>query len=347
MSGNLRRHAADMAAHGQSLWYDGISRGMLLSGELDRLVAEGVTGLTTNPSIFRDAVSGGDEYDRDIASAKLMRVSPEDTYEQIVAQDVGMAAAILAGVHHDTDGADGFVSMGISPLLERTDEMVLAAVRMLFLVGRSPNVMVKVPSTPEGIAAGRELLQRGVHVNFTLLFSVEAYRSVIAAHGAFAADGTESVASFFVRRVDAAVDALASDRGLGSGVKGVAGVAGCREAYAEFRKAGPVFGGSRPQRLLWASTGANRGYEDIHYPRRLVARDTVITLPPGTVSAIDMYDGDLGPPMRPDEHALRPVARAGIDMARVAGSLLAEGLEKFAAAHRAAVESVREKMEIG
>lgn len=347
MSGNLRRHAEKMASHGQSLWYDGISRGMLLSGELDRLVSEGVTGLTTNPSIFRDAIEGGDEYDRDIASAKLMRVSPEDTYEQIVARDVGTAAAMLAGVHRDTGGADGFVSMEVSPLLERTDEMVLAAMRMLFLVGRSPNVMVKVPSTPEGIAAGRELLQRGMHVNFTLLFSVEAYRDVIAAHGAFAADGTESVASFFVRRADAAVDAMVDDRGLESGIRGTAGVAGCRAAYAEFAKAAPMFAGSRPQRLLWASTGANRGYEDVHYPRRLVARDTVITLPPGTISALDMYDGDLGPPMLPDEHALRPVALAGIDMARVSGSLLAEGLEKFAGAHRAAVESVREKMEIG
>jgi len=345
MIGNLRRHAEDMAAHGQSLWYDGIGRGMLLSGELDRLVAEGVTGLTTNPSIFRDAVAGG-EYDNDIASAKLMRVPPEFAYEQIVAKDVGTAADILAGVHRDTDGADGFVSMEISPLLDRTDEMVLAAMRMLFLVGGRPNVMVKVPSTPEGIAAGRELLQRGAHVNFTLLFSIEAYRDVIAAHGAFAADGTESVASFFVRRVDAAVDALADDRRLGAGAKGIAGVAGCRAAYAEFRKAAPMFSGSRPQRLLWASTGANRGYEDLHYPRRLVASDTVITLPPETMAAMDGYAGDLGPPLRSDEHALRPIAGLGIDMSRVASSLLAEGLEKFAGAHRAAVEAVREKMGI-
>ncbi len=345
MSGNLRRHASEMAGHGQSLWYDGISRRMLLSGELDRLVSDGVTGLTTNPSIFRDAVVGGDEYDRDIASAKLMCVSPEDAYEQMVASDIRSAADVLAGVHRLSHGADGYVSAEVSPLLERTDEMVLAAMRMLFLVGGRPNVMVKVPSTPDGIAAGRELLQRGVHVNFTLLFSVEAYRDAIAAHGAFAAPGTESVASFFVRRVDSAVDAMADDRRLSTAVKGIAGVAGCSAAYAEFKKAVPMFAGSRPQRLLWASTASNRGYEAVHYPRRLVASDTVIVLPPDTLSAIDEYDGVLGPPMRPDERALRPIARGGIDMSRVAASLLAEGLEGFAAAHRDAVGAVRERME--
>lgn len=346
MSGNLRRHAEDMAAHGQSLWHDGISRGMLLSGEIERLVSDGVTGLMTNPSIFCDAIEG-DEYDQDIASAKLMRVSPEDAYEQIVAKDVGMAATILADTHRNTGGADGFVSMEISPLLERADEMVLAAMRMLFfVVGSRSNVMVKVPSTPEGIAAGRELLQRGVHVNFTLLFSVEAYRSVIAAHGAFATDGTESVASFFVRRLDAAVDALADDRKLGSGAKGVAGVAGCRAAYAQFEKAKPMFHGSRPQRLLWANTSANCKYEDVYYPRRLMARDTVITLSPDTMSAMDGYDSDLGPAMRPDEHALRPIASMGIDMSRIASSLLAEGLERSARTHRSAVDAVRERMGI-
>jgi transaldolase/glucose-6-phosphate isomerase len=298
---------------GQSPWLDYIHRGMLASGELARRIAEdGIRGVTSNPTIFEKAVSSGSDYDAQIVELARKRVSAPAAYQRIVTDDIRAAADVLRPLYDATKGYDGYVSLEVEPDLARESKATVDRARELFgAVGR-PNVMIKIPGTREGLPAVAETIASGVPVNVTLIFSVRRYGEVADAYmrgveRLLAAGGdprkVASVASFFVSRVDTAVDALllqTVERWPGSpraetalSLLGKLAVANAQAAYARFLE---IVGterwkalearGARAQRPLWASTGTkNPKYSDVKYVEELIGRDTVNTMPPQTMDA--------------------------------------------------------------
>ncbi|MCY4651679.1 MAG: transaldolase, partial [Dehalococcoidia bacterium] len=276
-------HLQKLGALGQSVWYDNMYRALIATGELDRLLSLGVTGLTSNPTIFQKAISSGEDYDDSLAEYASRGLTADQLFEALATEDIQAAADILRPVYEQTGGADGFASLEVSPRLAHdTDATVKAALRLFAALDR-PNVMIKVPATPEGIPAIRELIGRGVNINVTLIFSLEMYARVREAYIAGLEDldraggnvgAVASVASFFVSRVDTAVDGLIEQRGGGLvSLMGKAAVANAKIAYQDFTE---TFGrerfqslarkGARVQRPLWASTSTkNPEYSDVLY----------------------------------------------------------------------------------
>jgi transaldolase len=349
-----------LLAHGQSVWYDNIHRGMLQSGELQRLVDEGVRGVTSNPTIFKNAISQGQEYLADIATLSRQRKSPLQIYEALAIADIGAAADVLRAVYDESDGLDGYVSIEVNPLLAHDTTGTIAEARRLFAALDRPNIMVKVPATPEGIPAIRTLIGEGININVTLLFAVAMYRRVAEAY----VDGLEiaslaerdlahiaSVASFFVSRVDTLADQLlqarldaASDEAEKSHLRALQGklaIANARIAYrdyrdlfssARFQKLAAL--GARPQRLLWASTSTkNPAYRDVIYVEELIGGPTVNTMPPRTVAAFQEH-GRLRDSLAEDpagaDALLEQIEAAGLDVDAITDQLLAEGVTSFA-----------------
>jgi transaldolase/glucose-6-phosphate isomerase len=298
---------------GQSPWLDYIHRGMLASGELARRIAEdGIRGVTSNPTIFEKAVSAGHDYDAQIEKLARERATVPDAYQRIVTDDIRSAADVLRPVYDATGGYDGYVSLEVEPdLAHDTKATAARAVELFGAVGR-PNVMIKIPGTREGLPAVEETIASGVPVNVTLIFSVQRYGEVAEAYlrgveRLLAAGGdprkVASVASFFVSRVDTAVDALllaTVERWPGSpkaetalSLIGKLAVANAQAAYARFleivgteRWKGLQSLGARAQRPLWASTGTkNPKYSDVKYVVELIGRETVNTMPPQTMDA--------------------------------------------------------------
>lgn len=345
----------ELQALGQSVWYDNIRRGLLTSGELARLVERGVTGVTSNPTIFQKAIGETAEYDDDLRLTAGHGDTALALYERLAVADIQHAADVLLPVYDRTDGADGFVSLEVPPgLAHDTDSTVAEALRLFALVER-PNVMIKVPGTPAGVPAVRRLIAAGINVNVTLLFSVDAYDAVMDAYLSGLEDRAvaggdlkyvASVASFFVSRVDTLVDSLLQarinrgERGL-EPLLGKAAVANARIAYAHFQQA---FGGerfmrlaaqrARMQRPLWASTSTkNPAYPDLLYVEPLVAQHTVNTVPPATLDAIldhGRFTRSLEPGIEDAKATLAALAAAGIDLRAVTDQLLAEGVKAFA-----------------
>jgi transaldolase len=341
---------------GQSPWLDFIERELLTSGELVRMIDEwGLRGVTSNPTIFEQAIAQTDQYDADIARFGSAVSNAEQLYETLAIADVQAAADTLRGVYEQTDGRDGFVSFEVSPHLARDRARTVAAARRLWAALDRPNVMIKVPGTTEGLGAISELIAGGINVNITLLFSVERYRAVAAAHqtGLEAAQSAgrpleriASVASFFLSRIDTAVDGeldrLAKAGGARASeaaqLRGTAAIASARLAYAAYRQSLATdrwrrlaAAGARVQRLLWASTGTkDPSYSDVKYVEPLIGPDTVNTLPLATLRA---YHDHGNPEARlvgasgAAEHA--QLAALGIEIEAVAAQLLEEGIAKF------------------
>jgi transaldolase/glucose-6-phosphate isomerase len=298
---------------GQSPWLDYIHRGMIASGELARRIADdGIRGVTSNPTIFEKAISAGAEYDAQIAELAKGGASPAAAYERIVVDDIRAAADVLRPVYDGTKGDDGYVSLEVEPDLARDTKATAARAQGLFRAVGRPNVMIKIPATREGLPAVEEAIASGVPVNVTLIFSVVRYAEVAEAYirgleRLLAAGGdpraVASVASFFVSRVDTAVDPLlraAVARWPGSpkaetalSLIGKLAVANARLAYGRFgeifsspRWAALAARGARVQRPLWASTGTkDPNYSDVKYVEELIGRDTVNTMPPQTMDA--------------------------------------------------------------
>lgn len=287
---------------GQSIWLDYISRDLMRSGELARLMSLGVRGLTSNPTIFERALSETSEYDADIRRLAGEGLSAEAIYERLATQDLSDAADTLRPVWEASHGVDGYVSMEVAPAYSGdVASTVVEAWRLTGAIGR-PNVMIKVPGTPEGMRAVERLVAKGRSVNVTLLFSLEQYEDAAEAYlkglERFAAIGgnpatVASVASFFVSRIDTAVDRVLRSHGA-MHLGGKAAVACAKTAYARHRE---IFRGTswqrlvglgaRPQRLLWASTGTKHpAYSDTKYVDELVGPETVNTVPLGTLSAV-------------------------------------------------------------
>jgi transaldolase len=350
-----------LGALGQSVWYDYIRRDLITSGRLQRFIDEdGLRGMTTNPSIFAAAVAEGALYDDDIRAAGL-ESPPLAVYEAIALRDVQMAADAFRAVWDATGGLDGYVSIEVSPTLAYDTEATLAEARRLWAAADRPNVMIKIPGTEAGLPAIEACLAEGIHINITLLFAVERYAQVMEAYASamrkradrgLAVDQAASVASFFVSRVDSAVDALlegvAAHRAgeaaaAALALRGRAAVANAKVAYAAFedRFRGAQFAalaakGCPVQRPLWASTSTkNPAYKDVIYVEELIGPDTVNTVPPETFEAYRDH-GDPAVRVRSDVQGARSdlaaLADHGIDLAAVTHQLEVEGVQKFAAA---------------
>ena len=303
----MHERIEQLAAIGQSLWFDYIRRGMIVSGELQRLVDDGIMGVTSNPSILQKAITESHDYDQALAELIVANKSDQEAYEALVIDDIRAAADCLKVVYDRTDRRDGYVSLEVNPALAFDTAGTVAEARRLFDQLDRPNVMIKVPATTPGLAAIRTLIASRINVNVTLIFSSEVYRQVADAYllglEDLAAAGGDlgqvaSVASFFVSRLDTAVDKLLTER-IDAGATelesliGKAANANAQVAYGLFQK---IFGdsrfakladrGARVQRPLWASTSTKDPRNpDTHYVDNLIGPDTVNTIPPATLKA--------------------------------------------------------------
>lgn len=338
-----------LAGVGQSVWLDYIRRDMLENGELAAMVADGLRGMTSNPSIFEKSIAQSEQYDDDIASfvAERPEASALEIFEHLAIGDIQMAADALSDVYTRTDGADGFVSLEVSPhLAHDTDGTIVEARRLWAAVGR-PNVMIKVPATAAGIPAIETLIGENINVNVTLMFSMGDYEAVSAAYlrgieTASDPSRVASVASFFVSRVDTAVDTALAD----GGPEDLLGTIAVANAKAAYRRFGEVFGddfeamwgkGAFPQRLLWASTGTkNPAYSDVKYVEELIGRHTVNTLPPATLAAFEDHGDVVTDAIANDVDSalasLDRLAEANVDLAGITAQLQRDGVAAFVAA---------------
>ncbi len=363
-----------LAEYGQSVWLDFISRELVTTDRLQRYIAEdNVTGMTSNPTIFEKAVSQGNDYDeqlRQLTQAGV--VSPDELFLGIAVSDIQRAADALRGVYDRTGGADGLVSLEVLPSVGHDTEATVRMAHQFWDRVERPNLMIKVPATREGIPAVERLIADGINVNFTLIFALAAYEQVAEAYVRGLEQRMErgqslqvnSVASFFVSRVDTMVDKMLEaklqqdpgNRELES-LLGTAAIANAVLAYEKFEE---IFKGERfaklreagalVQRPLWASTSAkNPKYRDVVYAEALVGPDTVDTMPPQTVEAFrdhGQVDGDTVRNYAWAHDVVERLDRAGIDMDEVTQDLLDEGLQAFADSYNALVRAIAEKADV-
>jgi transaldolase len=345
---------------GQSVWYDNIDRAQLISGQFKRLLDEdGVVGVTANPTIFQKSVSHGDAYDEQMTQLIKEGKSTNEIYETLIVRDVCTVADLLRPIYDRTNRQDGFVSLEVSPELAHDTERTLVEVRRFWKMVDRPNLLIKIPATPEGIPAIQQALTEGININITLIFSLDDYRSVadafLSALEERNAEGKEighiaSVASFFVSRVDTLVDQLLEDRIKATSdsaeqqklksLEGKAAIANARLVYQEFKRifSTPRFetlkhSGAHVQRPLWASTSTkNPAYRDVLYAEELIGPDTVDTMPLETIENFRDHgrvsrtiENDI-PQASAEFAALEEV---GIHYDQVTQQLQDEGVQKF------------------
>ena len=345
---------------GVSAWLDQIRRTMIEGGELARMVAvESLRGVTSNPAIFEKAILGSTDYDEDLKALARENLDSVAIYEHIAIRDVQLAADVLLAVHRDTGGRDGFVSLEVAPELAHDTDGTIEQVRAFWHRVDRANVMIKIPGTPAGVPAIEQALYEGINVNVTLLFSVTAYEEVAEAYIRALerrhAEGLElsvnSVASFFVSRVDTNVDRRLDQLGR-SDLAGTAALANARAAYLRFRE---IFSGARwdalaaaggaVQRPLWASTGTkNPHYPDTLYVDGLIAPHTVNTMPLPTLLAVADHGSVPGPTGEEDPSAdLIALAEAGVDLEQVTAELLVDGVQQFEEAMSRLLAGIEER----
>jgi transaldolase len=373
MSSNPLRTLTEL---GQSVWYDYIRRDLYQGPELRRLIEEdSLRGMTSNPTIFQQAIAASELYDDAIRRLGEEGKEPAAIFEALAVEDVSRAADAFRGVYDATGGNDGFVSIEVGPHLARNIEGSIAEARRLWQACARPNVMVKIPGTIEGLAAIRRCLAEGININVTLLFSIERYHQVMVAYiealearaeAGQPIDRLRSVASFFVSRVDTNVDqkldAIAADpgrteldRGLARGLRGKTAIANARLAYRAFAE---VFGGTRfaaleegkgaaAQRPLWASTSAkDPAYPPLYYVEELIAPDSVDTMPRET---FETYKKSGDPKVRIDHDLVGArtvfagLLRLGLDERRIYEELEEEGLQKFSDSYDKLLAAVEQK----
>src|SRR5471032_428557 len=348
--------------HGQAVWLDFLARGFVAKGDLKALIdTDGVKGVTSNPSIFEKAIGSSDEYDGPIGSALKKGDRPiAELFEYLAVVDIQNAADVLRPVYDRLKGEDGFVSLEVSPYLAMDTRGTIAEAERLWKDVDRKNLMVKVPATPEGLPAIRHLIGEGISINITLLFSQKVYVQVAEAYLAglekYVAKGGDpshvaSVASFFVSRIDSAVDkqldekiAKANDpteKARLSALKGKIAIANAKLAYQDYKRlfSGPRWDklaakGAKPQRLLWASTGTkNKDYSDVLYVEELIGPNTVNTVPPATLDAFRDHGrprDSLEENIEDARRALDELAQAGISLDAISAELLKDGVKQFA-----------------
>ncbi|HLX57364.1 MAG TPA: transaldolase [Ktedonobacteraceae bacterium] len=359
---------------GQSVWYDNIDRGQLVSGQFKRLLDEdGVVGVTANPTIFQKSISHGNAYDEQMNQLVREDKSANDIYEAMVIQDIRAVADLLRPIYDRTNMQDGYVSLEVSPELAHDTNGTIAEVRRFWHTVNRPNLLVKIPATPEGIPAIQSSLSEGININITLIFSIEAYRDVTEAYlnaleerNASGKDISHiaSVASFFVSRVDTLVDKLLEDKIKATSdsaeqqklkaLEGKAAIANARLVYQEFKRifSTPRFeslrhSGAHVQRPLWASTSTkNPAYRDVLYAEQLIGPNTVDTMPLETIENFSDHgiaaltiENDI-PQARAELDALEAL---GIHYDAVTQQLLDEGVQKFADSFHELFKGIEEK----
>ena len=350
---------------GQSVWYDNIRRALLDSGELAAYIEDGVSGLTSNPSIFKKAIADSSDYDEALRQLVQADKSVDEIYEALALDDIGRAADLLRPVYERTGGADGYVSIEVSHTLAHDTENTISEARRLFATLERPNIMIKVPATPAGMPAIEALIGAGINVNATLIFSLGQYEAVAHAYVAgleqLAKAGGDlsrvaSVASFFISRVDSAVDKALQTHPQGAPLMGKTAIANAKAAYARFgeifdgeRCAKLVAQGARVQRPLWASTSTkNPDYPDTLYIDELIGPDTVNTVPPSTLKAV-LDHGRVAPTLEAGlDEVLAHLARLpelDVDLDAVTQDLLDKGVASFAQAFESLLESVAARRE--
>lgn len=347
---------------GQSVWLDYISRSLISSGGLTDLVRKGVRGVTSNPTIFEKAIAGSADYDDELKRLASAGKSAAEIYDALVTEDIRNAADALRPVYDESEGADGFVSLEVSPALAHDTQQTIADAIRYFKAVNRPNVMIKVPASQEGLPAIRELIGHGINVNVTLMFGIQHYRSVADAYiGGLetldAAGGNlnrvASVASFFVSRVDTKADPLLESKGVPQ-FAGKLAIANSRLAYDEFKKTffGPRWEklaakGARVQRVLWASTSTkNPNYKDTLYIDELIGAHTVNTLPPNALEAFlehgivkETITAEIGE----SREMIASLASLGIDFDALTETLQTEGIDAFAKSFEALMKAIEAK----
>jgi transaldolase len=362
----------DLEAFGQSVWMDFISRRTTSSGELQQLIEQdGISGVTSNPSIYEKAIAESHDYDEAIHSLTRNGMSSDEIYQTLTVEDIQNVADLLRPTYNRTDGRDGFVSLEVSPGLAHDSAGTIAEARRLWSLVDRPNVMIKVPATSEGLPAIQQLIGEGINVNITLLFGLPRYREVAEAY----LTGLEilatkrkplnqvaSVASFFLSRIDVLIDSIlekkmvtgGSQVGIAARLHGQIALASAKVAYEIYKE---IFGsdrfqklankGAQTQRLLWASTSTkNPDYSDTKYVEALIGPNTINTLPIETLTAYR----DHGHPEQSLDHnasdahqALKDLSSVGIDLDAATQQLEDNGVESFISAFDRLMSSLKEK----
>lgn len=359
---------------GQSIWIDFIRRGMLSSGDLQRLIQEdGVTGVTSNPSIFEKAIAESHDYDAAISALAQSGKSIEDIYQSLTIEDIQSVADLFRPVYDRMNGADGFASLEVSPLLAHDTAGTIDEARRLWKALNRPNVLIKVPGTKEGIPAIRQLISEGININVTLLFGLKRYREIIESYIGGLEDGKakglslnhiSSVASFFLSRIDVLIDPTlekemreeSQNARSAAHLKGQTAIASAKTAYQIFAEAFSserfrklVASGARTQRLLWASTSTkNPEYSDVKYVEPLIGSDTINTLPLETVNAYRDHGNPqltLSSGVSEARSHLEQLQQLGFNLDTLTQQLEDEGVRKFENALRALMSALRQKSE--
>ncbi|MBE9042776.1 transaldolase [Oscillatoriales cyanobacterium LEGE 11467] len=361
--------------YGQSIWMDNLSRDAIESGELkDAIVTRGLRGITSNPAIFEKAIAGNKIYDADIEAGIKDGKSVTEIYESLVFEDIRNACDIFMPVYEQSKGVDGFISIEVPPNIARDTETTISEARRYHKAVDRPNVMIKIPGTPEGLPAVEQAIADGISVNVTLLFSVQAYIDTFWAYikGLEARvekgepiDNISSVASFFLSRIDSEVDGRidkmlaetsdADEKAKLESVKGKVAIANAKIAYQEYKKIlatdrwqALAAKGAKVQRLLWASTSTkNPDYSDVMYVDELVGPDTVNTLPPNTIEACADHcdiDNRVETDIDGATQTMATLAEVGIDVDEVMAQLLDEGIDKFIKPFESLMESLEDKV---
>jgi transaldolase len=354
---------AKVLQYGQSIWLDYIRRGLITSGFLNKLVDDGLRGLTSNPTIFQKAIADSSDYDEAISNT--LRSKPdstvEDIYDSLIIEDIQMAADILRPVYDHTDGGDGFVSIETNPRLAYDTEATVEEVDRLWHLVDRPNVMVKVPATRPGIPAIETLIGKGININITLMFSLDHYEAVSQAYLRGAQHygkprQAASVASFFVSRVDTYVDRELDKLGTeeAMSMRGKVAIANSKVVYRRFKQVFPEDGFDRKvpgdiprQRVLWGSTSTkNPEYSDLLYVESLIGPNTVNTMPPETLEAFRDH-GNVLPTLEEGmgeaDALLDRVRGVGINLDGITEQLQIDGVKAFADSYDQTLEAIDSK----
>jgi transaldolase len=359
-------------ALGQSLWYDNIQRDELENGALARMIAQGdIRGVTSNPTIFNQAISRSSHYDADLKRLAAEGLTAEGIYEELVVKDIRAAADLFRPLYEETEAGDGYVSLEVNPNLAYDTAGTIDEVERLWEKVDRPNLMIKIPGTQEGLEAITKSISAGINVNVTLIFSLMRYADVMAAYvyglrfREQAGDSIEniaSVASFFVSRVDSKVDkrlqAVIEGRGhaaeLAEGILGETAVANAKLAYVQFLEVfeGSTFEdleeqGGRPQRPLWASTSTkNPAYSDVKYIEELIGPNTVNTVPPNALEAFKDHGRvrvTISEDLTEARFVLESLDELGISLDQVTKELEEEGVKAFAESYNSLLETIEKR----
>ena len=353
-----------LAELGQSVWIDFLSRNMLRTGELARLMKEdAVVGVTSNPTIFQKAISAGNAYDDQLRAVLEEEQDPKEIFIRLASKDIEDALDLLRPVWDEGDGRDGYVSFEVDPSLAYDTEGTIEEAQRLHDLINRPNLFVKIPATEPGLPAIEEMIARGRPINVTLIFSLDRYSEVAEAYirglerlvaGGGDPSHVSSVASFFVSRVDTEADRRLDEIGGQDELKGKLAIANAKLAYQRYKE---IFAGERwealaakgatPQRCLWASTSTkNPAYRDVMYVEELIGPDTVNTMPKETIEAFQDH-GEIALTLEQgiDEAKwlFQQVKEAGVDYVDVTATLEREGVEKFAESFTELLEGIRPK----